>query len=104
MQRDTTGKSSQGWLSLDCESDLGVYNLSTETPTQNMEMMERIVLSYQLLHALGLRRSKTGIIPNVTSLGNRAIRNNLTGKSDWSDKSDLCFNQRIHRAKFIICG
>jgi len=43
VQRDTTGKSSQGWLSLDCESDLGVYHLATETPTQNMEMMERIV-------------------------------------------------------------
>jgi len=33
----------QGWLPLECESDLGVYNLSTETPTQNMEVMERIV-------------------------------------------------------------
>lgn len=43
MQRDTTGESSQGWLALDCESDLGVYNLATETPTQSMEMMERIV-------------------------------------------------------------
>jgi len=43
VQRDTTRESSQGWLALDCESDLGVYNLATETPTQSMEMMERIV-------------------------------------------------------------
>ncbi len=43
MQRDTTRKSSQGWLPLDCESDLGVYKLSAETPTENMERMERIV-------------------------------------------------------------
>ena len=43
MQRGTTRESSQGWLAFDCESDLGVYNLATETPTQNMEMMERIV-------------------------------------------------------------
>lgn len=43
MQDDTIRKPTQGWLPLECESDLGVYNLSTETPTQNMEMMERIV-------------------------------------------------------------
>ena len=43
MQRDTTRESSQGWLAFDCESDLGVYNLATETPTQSMETMERIV-------------------------------------------------------------
>jgi len=43
VQDDATRKPTQGWLSLDCESDLGVFNLSTETPTQNMEMMERIV-------------------------------------------------------------
>lgn len=43
MQDDATRKPTQGWLSLECESDLGVYNLSTETPTQNMEMMERVV-------------------------------------------------------------
>ena len=38
MQDDTNRKPTQGWLPLECESDLGVYNLSTETPTQNMEM------------------------------------------------------------------
>ena len=43
MQDDTNRKPTQGWLALECESDLGVYNLSTETPTQNMEMSERIV-------------------------------------------------------------
>ena len=43
MQDDTTRMPTQGWLPLECESDLGVYNLSTETPTQNMEVMERIV-------------------------------------------------------------
>jgi len=43
VQRGTTGKSSQGWLPLECESDLGVYNLSTETPAETMELMERIV-------------------------------------------------------------
>jgi len=43
VQDDTNRKPTQGWLALECESDLGVYNLSTETPTQNMEMMERIV-------------------------------------------------------------
>ena len=43
MQHDTNRKPTQGWLPLECESDLGVYNLSTETPAQNMEMMERIV-------------------------------------------------------------
>jgi RNA-directed DNA polymerase len=43
VQRDITGKPTQGWLPLDCESDLGVYNLSTETPAESMEMMERIV-------------------------------------------------------------
>ncbi len=40
MQRDTTRESSQGWLAFDCESDLGVYNLSAETPTQNMEIWD----------------------------------------------------------------
>ncbi len=43
MQHDTNRKPTQGWLPLECESDLGVYNLTTETPTENMEMMERIV-------------------------------------------------------------
>ena len=43
MQDDTTGKPTQGWLPLDCESDLGVYNLSAEAPAENMELMERIV-------------------------------------------------------------
>ena len=43
MRDDATRKPTQGWLPLECESDLGVYNLSTETPTQNMGMMERIV-------------------------------------------------------------
>jgi RNA-directed DNA polymerase len=43
VQDDTTRMPTQGWLPLECESDLGVYNLSTETPTQNMEVMERIV-------------------------------------------------------------
>ena len=43
MQDDTNRKPTQGWLPLECESDLGLYNLATETPTQNMEMMERIV-------------------------------------------------------------
>ncbi len=38
MQDDANRKPTQGWLPLECESDLGVYNLSTETPTQNMEM------------------------------------------------------------------
>lgn len=43
MQEDANRKPTQGWLSLNCESDLGVYDLATETPTQNMETMERIV-------------------------------------------------------------
>ena len=43
MQEDPTGEPTQGWLPLNCESDLGEYDLSTETPTENMEMMERIV-------------------------------------------------------------
>jgi len=43
VQDDANRKPTQGWLALECESELGVYNLSTETPTQNMEMMERIV-------------------------------------------------------------
>ena len=43
MQEDANRRPTQGWLSLDCESDLGVYNLTAETSTQNMEMMERIV-------------------------------------------------------------
>jgi RNA-directed DNA polymerase len=43
VQDGANRKPTQGWLALECESDLGVYNLSTETPTQNMEMMERIV-------------------------------------------------------------
>jgi hypothetical protein len=43
VQDDANRKPTQGWLPLECESDLGAYNLSTETPTQNMEMMERIV-------------------------------------------------------------
>ncbi len=38
MQDDTNRKPTQGWLPLECESDLGVYNLSIETPTQNMEI------------------------------------------------------------------
>ncbi len=54
MQDDANRKPTQGWLALECESDLGVYNLSTETPTQNMEMMERIVapsnMGLPLLH------------------------------------------------------
>ncbi len=36
MQDDANRKPTQGWLPLECESDLGVYNLSTETPTRNM--------------------------------------------------------------------
>jgi len=43
VQDGANRKPTQGWLALEYESDLGVYNLSTETPTQNMEMMERIV-------------------------------------------------------------
>jgi len=43
VQEDTTGKPTEGRLPLECESDLGVYNLSTETPTGDMELMERIV-------------------------------------------------------------
>ncbi len=43
MQDGTNRKPTQGWLPLECESNLGVYNLSTETPTQNMETMEQVV-------------------------------------------------------------
>jgi len=43
VQQDTNRRSSQGWLSLECESDLGVYNLSTESLTGNEELMERIL-------------------------------------------------------------
>ena len=67
MQRDTTGKSSQGWLSLDCESDLGVYNLATETPTQNMEMMERIVAPSNVREAYR-RVKRNGGCPGVDGM------------------------------------
>ena len=61
MQDATTGKPTQGWLSLDCESDLGVYNLATETPTQNMEMMERIVAPSNVREAYRrVKRNKGG--------------------------------------------
>ena len=64
MQRDTTGESSQGWLALDCESDLGVYNLSTETPTEEMETMERIVAPSNVREAYR-RVKRNGGCPGV---------------------------------------
>ena len=67
MQRDTTGESSQGWLAFDCESDLGVYNLSTETPTQNMEMMERIVAPSNVREAYR-RVKRNGGCPGVDGM------------------------------------
>jgi len=67
VQRDTTGKSSQGWLPLDCESDLGVYNLSTETPTEDMEMMEQIVAPSNVREAYR-RVKRNGGCPGVDGM------------------------------------
>jgi RNA-directed DNA polymerase len=64
VQRDTTRESPQGWLAFDCESDLGVYNLSTETPTQNMEMMEWIVAPSNVREAYR-RVKRNGGCPGV---------------------------------------
>ena len=40
LKDDADRRQTQGWLPLECESDLGVYNLSAETPTQNMAMLD----------------------------------------------------------------
>jgi len=48
VNQDTNGEPTQGWLALDCESDLGVYNLSTESPTGKEELMERIVAPWNV--------------------------------------------------------
>ena len=67
MQDGANRKPTQGWLALEYESDLGVYNLSTETPTQNMEMMERIVVPSNVREAY--RRVKAnGGCPGVDGM------------------------------------
>jgi len=67
VQRDTTRESSQGWLALDCESDLGVYNLSTENPAGAMEMMERIVAPSNVREAYR-RVKRNGGCPGVDGM------------------------------------
>lgn len=67
MQDDTTRKPTQGWLPLECESDLGVYNLSMETPTQNMETMERIVAPSNVREAYR-RVKRNGGCPGVDGM------------------------------------
>jgi len=67
VQDDATGKPTQGWLSLDCESDLGVYNLGTETPTQSMEEMERIVAPSNVREAYR-RVKRNGGCPGVDEM------------------------------------
>jgi len=67
VQGDTTREPTQGWLPLDCESDLGVYNLSTETPTQSMEMMERIVAPSNVREAYR-RVKRNGGCPGVDEM------------------------------------
>ncbi len=67
MQSDTTREPTQGWLPLDCESDLGVYNLSTETPAQSMGMMERIVAPSNVREAYR-RVKRNGGCPGVDGM------------------------------------
>ncbi|KKL12021.1 hypothetical protein LCGC14_2539950, partial [marine sediment metagenome] len=67
MQDDANRKPTQGWLPLECESDLGVYNLSTETPTRNMEMMERIVAPSNVREAYR-RVRRNGGCPGVDGM------------------------------------
>ena len=67
MQDATNRKPTQGWLPLECESDLGVYNLSTETPTENLEMMERIVAPSNVREAYA-RVKRNGGCPGVDGM------------------------------------
>ena len=67
MQDDVTRKLTQGWLSLDCESDLGTYNLSTETPAQNMETMEQVVAPSNV-RAAYQRVKRNGGCPGVDKM------------------------------------
>ena len=76
MQRDTTGESSQGWLALECESDLGVYNLNTETPTQSMGTMERIVAPSNVRKAYR-RVKRNGGCPGVDGMSVEGLREHL---------------------------
>lgn len=78
MQDDATRKPTQGWLSLECESDLGEYNLSTETPTQNMEMMERIVAPSNVRKAYR-RVKRNGGCPGVDGMSVGDLREYLHG-------------------------
>ncbi len=80
MQRDTTRESSQGWLALDCESDLGVYNLSTETPAQTMETMERIVVPSNVREACR-RVKRNGGCPGVDGMSVEGLAERL--RTHW---------------------
>lgn len=67
MREEANRKPTQGWLPLECESDLGVYHLHTETPTQNMEMMERIVAPSNVREAYR-RVKRNGGSPGVDGI------------------------------------
>lgn len=67
VREDTNRKPTQGWLPLECESDLGVYNLSAETPTQNMETMEKIVAPSNVREAYR-RVKRNGGCPGVDGM------------------------------------
>ena len=76
MQDDRTRKPTQGWLPLECESDLGTYNLSTETPTENMEVMERIVAPSNVREAYR-RVKRNGGCPGVDGMSVEELKEHL---------------------------
>ena len=76
MQDDVTRKPTQGWLPLECESDLGVYNLTAETPAQNMEMMERIVAPSNVRKAYR-RVKRNGGCPGVDGMSVEELKEHL---------------------------
>ena len=80
MQDDANRKPTQGWLALECESDLGVYNLTTETPTENMELMERIVAPSNVREAYG-RVKRNGGCPGVDGMTVEGLIEHL--RHDW---------------------
>ena len=77
MQDDANRKPTQGWLPLVCESDLGVYNLSIETPTQSMEMMERIVAPSNVREAYRRVKRKGGC-PGVDGMTVEELASHLS--------------------------
>jgi len=76
VQNDETGKPTQGWLSLECESDLGTYNLFMETSTESMEMMERIVAPSNVRKAYR-RVKRNGGCPGVDGMSVEEIAEHL---------------------------